>query len=165
MNINSRLKKLTVTALLAALVFVITFLVRVPMPAVAGGYINLGDTVIYLGAMLLGGWPGAAAAAIGSGLSDLLAGFPIYAPATFIIKGLMGLACGLLAKRGSFARFTFAAFISGVIMVAGYFLYEVMIFDVARAVASVPFNAVQLVGGVAFALILYPAVKRIPAIK
>jgi uncharacterized membrane protein len=161
MNIDTRLKKLTMAALIAALVFVVTYLVRIPIPVVSGGYVNLGDTVIYLGSFLLGGLPGAAAAAVGSALADLLAGYAIYAPATFIIKGLMGLACGIIAKRGGFGRFTVAAFTAGIIMVAGYFTFEALLFNMHQAIVSVPFNDIQLVGGVCVALALYPAANRI----
>jgi uncharacterized membrane protein len=161
MNTDSRLKKLTASALVAALVFVVTFLVRIPIPIASGGYVNLGDTVIYLGALLLGGWPAAAAAAIGSALSDLIAGYAIYAPVTFVIKGLMGFACGIMARRAGFIRFAAAAAASGAIMVCGYFIFEALFFNLNQAIVSAPFNLMQLVGGVAVALALYPAAKRI----
>ncbi|MDR2610094.1 MAG: ECF transporter S component [Clostridiales Family XIII bacterium] len=161
MNRNTRLRKLTAAALVAALVFIVTFLIRIPIPVASGGYVNLGDTVIYLGALILGGWPGAAAAAVGSALSDLIAGYVVYAPATFIIKGLMGLVCGLLARRAGFARFTVAALMSGAVMVAGYFLFEALFFNLNQAIVSVPFNLMQWIGGVIAALALYPAARRV----
>jgi uncharacterized membrane protein len=136
-------------------------LIRIPIPVASGGYVNLGDTVIYLGALILGGWPGAAAAAVGSALSDLIAGYVVYAPATFIIKGLMGLVCGLLARRAGFARFTVAALMSGAVMVAGYFLFEALFFNLNQAIVSVPFNLMQWIGGVIAALALYPAARRV----
>jgi uncharacterized membrane protein len=161
MNIASRLKKLTATALVAALVFVATFLIRVPIPVASGGYVNLGDTIIYLGALILGGLPAAAAAAIGSALSDLIAGYAVYAVATFIIKGLMGFVCGVIVRRVGFARFTVAALVSGLVMVIGYFVFEALFFNINQAMVSAPFNLLQLVCGIVVALALYPAALRI----
>lgn len=68
---------LVLTAALAAMACAATMVVRIPTPT--GGYVNLGDAVVLLGAYLLGpGW-GAAAAGIGSALADLLGGAtPVY---------------------------------------------------------------------------------------
>ena len=62
-----RTRILVMTALLAALSCVATLVIRIPSPT--GGYMNLGDTVVLLGAYLLGGAYGAAAGGIGPALS------------------------------------------------------------------------------------------------
>ncbi|MDR1068238.1 MAG: ECF transporter S component [Clostridiales Family XIII bacterium] len=156
-----KVQKLTSAALVAAFIFVVTYIVKIPMPISSGGYINLGDTIIYLGGLLLGGWRGAAAAAVGSALSDVLLGYFIYAPATFVIKGLMGLVCGLITRREGFAPFAVASSLAGVIMLAGYFLFETLFFNINQASASAFFNVAQLIAGVGVALALYPAAARI----
>ena len=154
-------KKLTATALAAALICVVTITVRLPIPALSGGYINLGDAALYLLAAVLGGLPVALAAAVGSALTDLLVGAAIYAPATFIIKFLMGLIAGGLAWRRKFPRFALAAVLGGVVMVAGYFLYEALVFGRAYALASAPFNLIQAGVCAALACALFPAIRKI----
>ena len=73
-------------AMMTALCAVLTSVVKIPSPM--GGYFNLGDCGVLLSAWLLGPAWGAAAAGLGSALSDLL-GYPLYAPATLVIKALM----------------------------------------------------------------------------
>ena len=126
------------------------------MPGLAGGaYLNLGDSLIYCAAFMLGGIPAMFTAGIGSMLADIAGGALIYAPATLIIKGLMGLACGAMLVRPSFGRFVFASVLGGAIMVAGYGVYELFVFGAAYALTSLPFNLIQWGGGVAVALLLY----------
>ena len=82
-------KQLTLCGVLAALVFVLTYFPKVPVP-VTGGYVHLGDGAIFLAALLLGPL-GIPAAAIGSGLADLIGGYMLYVIPTVIIKGLVAL--------------------------------------------------------------------------
>ena len=79
-------KKLTLCAAFAALCCVCTMF---SIPITANGYIHPGDSIVLLSAYLLGPLAGGAAAGIGSACADLLLGYAYYAPATFIIKGLM----------------------------------------------------------------------------
>ena len=59
------------TALFAAAITVMTaYMLHIPIPT--GGYIHLGDALIYLAACLLPAPYAAAAAAIGAGMADLL---------------------------------------------------------------------------------------------
>jgi len=160
MNINPKIKQLTTTALMAAVIFVVTFVVRIPLPFASGGYLNIGDAPIYVTACLLGGPAGAAAAAIGSALSDLMAGYAAYVLPTAVIKGLMGFVCGKLMQHKGFPRFAVAAVIGGAIMVGGYAAFETVLFNVNQALAAIPFNCVQWAGGVIVALVLYPAVTK-----
>ena len=82
-----RTRAMVMTALLAALSCAATMAIRIPSPT--GGYMNLGDTVVLLGAYLLGGAYGAAAGAIGPALADLFSGYLTYVPATLVIKALL----------------------------------------------------------------------------
>jgi uncharacterized membrane protein len=149
-------RKLAVSSVMAALIFVLTFSIRIPVPGLAGGaYLNLGDSLIYCAAFLLGGIPAMLAAGIGSLLADIAGGAMIYAPATFVIKGLMGLACGAMLTKATFGRFALASLIGGGIMVAGYGIYELFVFGSAYALVSLPFNLIQWGGGVAIAFLLY----------
>ena len=80
-------KKLVMAALLAALTCVTTMIITVPSPL--KGYLNLGDSVVLLSGWLLSPAYGFLAAGLGSAMADIFSGYVIYAPATFVIKGLM----------------------------------------------------------------------------
>ena len=149
-------RRLAVSSVMAALIFVLTFSIRIPGPVLAGGaYINLGDSLIYCAAFMLGGIPAMLAAGIGSMLADIAGGALIYAPATLVIKGIMGLVCGIMMLKLSFGKFVFASIIGGAIMVCGYGIYEFFVFGAAYALTSLPFNLIQWSGGVGIALLLY----------
>ncbi len=81
-------------ALLAALCYVATRVIQIPSPM--SGYVNLGDSLVLLSGWMLGPWWGFCAAGIGSMLADVLSGYAYYAPATFLIKGVMALLAAVL---------------------------------------------------------------------
>lgn len=122
------------------------------------GYANLGDGLILAASYFLGPFA-FFPAAIGSALADLIAGYPVYIPATFVIKGLMGLTAGyLLRKDGiSFVRRLLAAVLSEMLMVGGYFLFETLLYGIVAASGSLIANAVQGAVGIALGLALTQA--------
>ncbi len=84
---NKKLHQLVMAAIFAAAITVTTaYVLHIPIPT--GGYLHLGDTLIYLGACLLPLPWAVAAAGVGAALADLLTA-PMWALATFIIKALM----------------------------------------------------------------------------
>ncbi len=99
--------------------FVVTRIITIPI-GTTGAYINVGDVSIYLIAYLLGGPLAAISAAVGSAVSDLSLGYAVYAPATFIIKGLMALEVGFLVKGTRFWIYVAACVLGGEIMTVGY---------------------------------------------
>ena len=156
-------------ALMAALIFVVTFLVRIPVPMTSGGYINLGDTMILLAAWLIctgrrdvrAALCAAAAAGLGSGLADLSAGAVVYILATLLIKGAMGfVAHRIVTRHRSFPGYVAAAVCGGAIMIGGYFLFEFFFFSPAYALGALPFNGLQWGGSVATAAVLYPVARQ-----
>ena len=147
---NNNLKKLILAALFAALSCVATMSIRIPTPGTSG-YIHPGDAIVILSGVILGPVWGFLAGGIGSALSDLIGGYFIYVPITFVIKGLVALAAGLLYQKvGKNQKSRYIAVIlSGVadiILVAGgYFVCEFFIYG-AGAAASIPANIIQGVG-------------------
>ena len=102
MKTNSTVMKIAQTALFAALCYVIfTYLqIKIPMPGGDATSIHLGNAFCVLAALLLGGWYGGLAGAIGMGIADVMD--PIYitgAPKTFILKLCIGLITGLGAHK------------------------------------------------------------------
>lgn len=155
--------RLTFTALFAAIIMLAT-MIAIPL-GTGGGYIHPGDSMIYAAAWFLGPLAGAAAA-VGSALADVILGFPIYAPATFVIKGLMGLAVGLLIKRHGQKLLPkmLSMLLGGIIMTAGYFIYEYFIYSAATAFADIPWSLVQAAAGVIIGTLVIGALGRIKGI-
>ncbi len=166
---NNNLKKLILAALFAALSCVATMSIRIPTPG-TGGYIHPGDAIVILSGIILGPVWGFLAGGIGSALSDLIGGYFIYVPITFVIKGLVALAAGLLYQKvGKNQKSRYIAVILGgvadIILVAGgYFVCEFFIYG-AGAAASIPANIIQGVGGLVISCILYPILISIPNVR
>ena len=166
---NNNLKKLILAALFAALSCVATMSIRIPTPG-TGGYIHPGDGIVILSGVILGPVWGFLAGGIGSALSDLIGGYFIYVPITFVIKGLVALASGLLYQKvGKNQKSRYIAVILGgvadIILVAGgYFVCEFFIYG-AGAAASIPANIIQGVGGLVISCILYPILISIPNVR
>lgn len=158
------MKKLTYSAMFCALCFVATY-IKVPI-STGVGYVNLGDCIVLLSGWILGPLYGFFAAGIGSALCDIVSSFVIYAPATFVIKGLMATASYfifiILSKK---IKNIFAKVVSGIvaeiIMVLGYFLFELFLYGFATALADVPFNVVQGFVGLVVGVILSHALQRV----
>ncbi len=166
---NTNLKRLVTSALFAALACAATLSVRIPTPG-TGGYIHPGDAIVILSGIVLGPVWGMLAGGIGSALADLLGGYFIYVPVTFVIKGLVALVSGLIYQKiGRTRKSRYAAvFISGiadtVFVAGGYFLCESMMYGSAAA-ASIPTNLIQGASGLILSLILYPVLIAIPDIS
>ena len=164
---QNRLYTIIAASVMIALVCVMTMVVRIPTPT--KGYLNLGDCFVLLGGWLLGPLYGFLAGGIGSGLADLLSGYPVYIPGTFIIKGLMALAFARLyhtrgAKREgdlSFGWFL-GAVVAEAIMVVGYYLYEAIFMGegFAGALLGVSGNAMQGIVGAVCACLLTKAIGQ-----
>ena len=99
---DSRIYKLALTGLFAALSYVVfTFLqIKIPVPGGDATSLHIGNTFCVLGALLLGGWYGGLAGSIGMTIADLMD--PVYitgAPKTFVLKLCIGLITGLVAHK------------------------------------------------------------------
>ena len=116
-------------ALSTALVLAATVIINIYVPATRG-YFNLGETMIYLVALLFDPLTAAFAGGVGSALADVVLGYTIYAPATLVIKAAEGALASTLVRRlrgrqrGIFALSmgTVAAYFV-VILVIGYTLF------------------------------------------
>ncbi len=161
---DKQIRRLAMGGVMAALVFVMTYLPKVPVP-VTGGYVHLGDGMIFLAAMLLGPM-GVAAAAVGSALSDLVGGYMTYIIPTFLIKGAIALVAWKLYKPGNWLQITIAFIIAEAVMVAGYFAFEAVLYGVPAALGAVGPNAIQGVAGVIVGLLCATLVPRLkPTVK
>lgn len=160
---DKTIKKLVYAALFAALSCVATMVIRIPTPI--GGYIHAGDAVVLLSGFMLGPWWGAAAAGLGSALADLLAGYGLYVPGTFVIKFAVALIGGALLRaafiKNDAVRGIVAGVIAEIVMVLGYLVFEAWILGYgAAAVGGVAMNCIQGAFGAVVSVALYMALRR-----
>lgn len=159
---NSSTLRITMTAVMAALVCAATALFHIPSPV--GGYLHPGDGLVLMSAYLLGPLWGALAAGLGSMLADLLAGYPMYAVGTLAVKALTAWVAGALYARlkdGRRAAMLFSGLCGEAVMVAGYLAFAALALGYgAGALAEVPGNLCQGAVGIALSLALTPALLR-----
>jgi len=163
--------QLALAAVFAALVCVATLALVISIPATSG-YFNLGETVIYIAALLFGPLVGAVAGG-GAAIADMLVAAQ-FAPGTLIIKGFEGAIVGFLNKkiqkitRSLTLSATVSIIIGGLEMIAGYFIYEQLVlgYPFATALVEVPFNIVQMLVGLVVAIPVMHIVLRVfPQLK
>ena len=150
-------QKIVTAALLASLTCVATMIIKIPSPL--KGYINIGDCVVLLAAWSLSPLYGFLAAGLGSALADIFSGYVVYAPATFLIKGVMALiaCCGvkILSKKAkSFTAQIISAAAAEIWMGIGYFLFEGVLYGFAPAAVNIPANCIQGLAGLILGCVL-----------
>jgi len=156
-------QKIIFSSMLAALTCVSTMVIKIPSPL--NGYINLGDCIVLLSGWLLSPVYGFMSAGLGSALADLFSGYVTYAPATFLIKGLMALTAfgGFQFMHKRLGNLT-ARLISGaaaeIFMIAGYWLFEGFLYGFAGSAVNIPANAVQGIAGLVLGIILTRIFER-----
>ena len=163
---SQHVRNIALVAIMAAVVCVLTLVVKVPIPA-TGGYIHLGDVAANFAALAFGPWLGFLTVGGGMAIADLI-GYPIFAPGTFIVHGLQAVVVAYLGRGRKPWVMLLAAVAGGVVVVTGYFLYEWLILrlGVVTAAREVPFNLLQvgtgLVGVPVYILVAraYPPIVR-----
>ncbi len=167
-NTKNTTLKIVFTALMAAITCVMTIAIRIPSPT--GGYLNMGDVAVLTSGWLLGPLWGTLAAALGSALADIFSGYFQYAPATFVIKGLMALLAWCIiyfvgkAGKNSFVTLVgnlLAFILAEALMVGLYFVFEATILAYGMGAAAGIFgNTMQGVAGIAGAVIIIEILRR-----
>ena len=161
-NIQNKVLRLVLLAMFTAAIAVAT--AYVSFPTGLGGYIHLGDGIIFMGAMLLGP-AGTIAAGVGSALADILCGYTVFAPATFVVKAAMGAIVGIFYRRKggifSYVINIVLFLVAERVMIVGYFGYECIIWDFQAALAEVPANGIQACAGIIIGAVSVPLVKKI----
>ena len=160
---SPKIRKIVMAALLAALTCVATMMIKIPSPL--KGYINLGDCVVLVSGWLLPPAWGFLAAGLGSALADLLSGYLIYSPATFLIKGLMAIiACYgfrlLRSKCGNLASQLICGVAAEIWMILGYYIFEGCLYGFIPSVMNIPANAVQGVAGIVIGIALMKVFEK-----
>ena len=157
MTKQNKTKKIVLSALLASLVCVATMLIKIPSPL--KGYLNLGDCVVLLSGWVLSPVYGFLTAGIGSALADIFSGYILYAPATFVIKGLMALVayftCRVISgKLNNIISRIISGTLAEILMVGGYFVFEGFLYGFIPSLVNIPANAMQGVAGLILGILL-----------
>ena len=156
-------QKIVFTALFTALVCVATMIIKIPSPL--KGYLNLGDGVVLLAGWMLPTVNGFLAAGLGSAFADIFLGYALYAPATFLIKGLMALIAQFgfkifPKKKNEGSARMFSGMIAEAVMVLGYFLFESLLYGFAASAVNIPANAIQGAAGLVLGMLLIKMLKN-----
>ena len=159
-NIQNKVLRLVLLAMFTAAIAVAT--AYVSFPTGLGGYIHLGDGIIFMGAMLLGP-AGTIAAGVGSALADILCGYTVFAPATFVVKATWRDRGIFYRRKGGYSPMLLICTVScsEMVMIVGYFGYECIIWDFQAALAEVPANGIQACAGIIIGAVSVPLVKKI----
>lgn len=154
--------------MLIALVFVSTVFLTIKLPIAAnGGLVHLGSAMLFIISILFGPKKGAIAGAFGMGLFDLVSGWTLWAPFTFITRGLQAYIIGKIAwsngKSGHSPLLNvFAIIVSIPFMLAGYYICERVLFNSwVLPLASIPGNLVQNGIGLLVAIPCVLALKKV----
>jgi len=91
-------REMVLVGLMIALVYLAGSIIKVPS---VGGFVHIGDCMVFLSVIVLGKKKGAVASAFGMLLVDVLGGYYLWAPFTFVIKGAMGYIAGLILEKMS----------------------------------------------------------------
>jgi len=149
---------------MTALSTIMTLAIQIPYPGTSG-YFNFGDTMVMLGGLLLGPIGGFIAGGFGSALADVISGYTFYAPITLVVKGLEGMAIGFFSfKTKKVSRLNrwdiVGVLVAAIIMLIGYFLAQVILFDIVVAIGElVTVNLAQVTIGGAVALLIGPTIR------
>lgn len=154
---DSNLRGLVRLALVASVVLVATMF-KVATPT---GYVHLGDGVIYGAALAFGPGFAAASGSLGSALADLLSGYAMWAPWTFVIKGVAGWIIGKIGHNQGRGRQLLGMSLGALWTVLGYAVGTSIMYSPQAAIGESLGNLIQVGSGIAIGLLLGPVLKSI----
>lgn len=161
-------KELVIMGLLVAMVFVCTTVIQFKLPiAVNGGLVHMGNVALFTIAIVLGKKRGAVSGAFGMALFDILGPWAVWAPFTFVVRGIMGYVIGFFAdinqSNGKNPLWNIVGITLGSIwMMVGYYFSEVILYgNWVAPFSSIPGNLTQLGIGLILALPLSAALTRV----
>lgn len=173
LNKELKVKPIVQISIMAAITCLVTMVIRIPTQI---GYTHLGDSMVFTAVVLLGRRKGTLSSALGMALADLLGGFFVWMPFTFIIKGIMAYIAGTIAFRNDYrgnnlVNNIFAFVVAGIWMVAAYYgvgiiisryiLSKALTFNQAAAIAAsgIVGNVLEVIVSIALALPLSMSLK------
>lgn len=165
---KSTTRNIVLSSILSALVFIATYIIKIPFSS--QGYFNIGDCIVLLCGWILSPSYAFLSAGIGSLLADIVSGYAIYAIPTLIIKGLMAVSAHYIYKLLSvrinkiIAR-VLSGLVGELVMVLGYFIFEVFLYGVVLASLNIPGSLFQGIVGFILSIILINIFNKNKIIK
>ena len=163
---SDRTLRIVIAAMFSAMIAVTTAFVQIKTPT--GGYVHLGDAVIYLSACFLPMPYAVAAAAIGGGIADLLV-YPETLIYTVIIKALNAVFFSSKSETLMSRRNALMTIPSGLVTVIGYSVSKLirmllagdsMNSAVVNALWKMPENSIQAVASAIIFVVLAIALDK-----
>lgn len=148
----TKTRTLTQVALLTALTLVLGKTFQFSM---AVGFFTLLDVGIYFTAFYLGKREAALVGGLSGLLIDLISGYPQYMLVSLIAHGVQGYLAGLTGKKRSWGLV-----LASLVVVASYFLAELLFYDVPAALGTVVGNSLQTLVGLVLGYVLAKLVKQ-----
>lgn len=131
---KNKTRSIILTALMIALIFVAGSLLKIPT---YNGMIQFGDCMLLVAGVILMPKEAFITGALGMSLIDATAGYTLWIPFTFIIKGLMAWSVSLISHKYNSKQTDLLAFIVGVIIsLVGYFIANAIMGGVILGVVS-----------------------------
>ena len=167
-------KDMIMVGLMTALVFVAGSIIKIP--TFGGGFVHIGDCMIFVSAVMLGAKKGAFASGVGMFLVDVFAGYMIWAPFTLVIKAVMAFLAGTVIEKSvekNLKVYLIAFLLAGAFMIVGYFIVgiimgllftegiDTIVAGMVYASHDILLNVAQIAVGVVIALPLSGTVLRI----
>lgn len=165
-------KDLVLTGLMTALIYLAGSIIKIPS---FGGFVHIGDCMVFLSVVVLGKKRGSAASAAGMFLVDALGGYYLWAPFTLIIKGGMAYIAGSLIEKINIKKLVFKYVIAfsaaSIFMIIGYFLSGIimaglfteragLLQGIIYASKDIVGNIIQVVTGMVIAVPLTIMLKK-----
>lgn len=167
-SIKKKIEFITISAIFCGLNIIITLCLPIKI-ASGQGYINLSDVLIMLLASIIHPLVGAMVGGLSSALADLILGYVLYAPFSFLIKSIEALLIGYLirivAKRNKKTAVIVTPLfiiIGGVFMAVSYFFTELILFDLSLASFDLGFNLIQALISSSTAIVLFYGLLYLP---
>ncbi|MBN7773658.1 ECF transporter S component [Clostridium aminobutyricum] len=162
MKQDTTIKRLCETALFTALVFLGIFTFKFPLPF---GYVHLGDSMIFLAVLMLGGKRGALAGGIGGALADLISGYAIWMLPTFLCKFFLAICMGIIIEKQLFklegkSAWLVGGLLGGLVQTIGYMIASYVLYGMPAVVVAIPSLAFQSIAGLIIALVVAAALQK-----
>jgi uncharacterized membrane protein len=154
-------KRLALIALLSSLIMVTTFFINIPLTITGGGLFHLGRIFIFLIALTMGN-KYSIAGAIGLTMFDLLSGYAIWAPVTFVASfGMAILVATIGFRKQNYITIVLAQLSGAVFAIFLYYIYDALfISSFTTALVSASVESIGMGISILASTILYPIVLK-----
>ncbi len=132
------LYNIVLASVFSALTALLTLFVKIPMPS-GGGYVHLGDSVIFIASCILPTPLAMISSAVGGSIADFLGGFPAYVIPTFIVKALVSLCFTKKEHKILCKKNIIGMILASLITIVGYYIADVIIMYGAMSVTQIKY--------------------------